>query len=198
MRTRTQLGLPVDGPLLICPQSLFKLMPQFDEALRRILDASPTAHVLLPQARHAGQVAAVTKRFERTLGLHAKRVTFFPRRSRTEFVELVAACDVLLDPFPVGGGITTWDALMTGIPIVTWPGQQMRGRFALSALQQMGVTTTIAHNLDSYVAITLRLLADADERTAIRTAISSQAQSVFRDTRTVPHFLNAIRNAVPA
>ena len=198
IRTRAQLGLPVDGPLLICPQSLFKLMPQFDEALRRILEASPRAHVLLPQARHAGQVTAIMKRFERTLGLHAKRVTFFPRRSRTEFVELVAACDVLLDPFPVGGGITTWDALTTGIPMVTWPGELMRGRFALSALQQMGVTTTIAHDLDSYVAITLRLLADADERAIIRTAVSSQAQSVFRDIRAVPHFLTAIRNAVPA
>ena len=197
MRARAQLGLPADGPLLICPQSLFKLMPQFDEALRRILDASPTAHLLLPQARHAGQVTAIMKRFERTLGLHAKRVTFFPRRSRAAFVELVAACDVLLDPFPVGGGITTWDALTTGIPMVTWPGELMRGRFALSALRQMDLTTTVAHDLDSYVAITLRLLADDDERATIRKAISSQAQSVFRDTRTVPHFLNAIRNVVP-
>lgn len=197
MRSRAELGLPADGPLLICPQSLFKLMPQFDEALRRILEASPTAHVLLPQARHAGQVAAIMKRFARTLGPHAERVTFFSRRSRTEFVELVAACDVLLDPFPVGGGITTWDALTTGIPMVTWPDELMRGRFALSALQQMGITSTIAHDLESYVAIVRRLLGDTGERATIRTAISSQAQSVFRDTRAVPHFLTAIRNAVP-
>lgn len=194
--TRRQLGLPGDGPLLICPQSLFKLMPQFDDALHGILQACPTAHILLPQAKHAGQVTAISQRFEKKMGALAKRFIYFPRRSRSEFIALVAACDVMLDPFPVGGGITTWDALVTGIPIVTWPGELMRSRLAWSALAHMDVATTVAHDLESYIAITLRLLADAEERTAVRRAMSAQAESVFRDVRAVPHFVAAVEQAI--
>ena len=193
--TREALGLPEHGPLLICPQSLFKLMPQFDEVLHRILQACPTAYILLPHAKHAGQVTAITRRFEQKMGALAQRFVYFPRRSRSEFVALVATCDVMLDPFPVGGGITTWDALATGIPIVTWPGALMRGRFANSALTQMGVATTVAHDVESYVAIALRLLADAEERTAIRRTMLAQAESVFRDVRAVPHFVAAVQQA---
>jgi predicted O-linked N-acetylglucosamine transferase (SPINDLY family) len=198
LRDRTQLGLPGDGPLLICPQSLFKLMPQFDQALRDILEATPQARVLLPEARHAGQVTAIKRRFAATLGPLADRIQFFSRRSRAEFIELVAACDVLLDPFPVGGGITTWDALATGIPMVTWPGELMRSRFAFSALQQAGITSTVARDLPDYVAIVSRLLRDADERATIRSAISGAAPSIYRDTRAVPHFLSAINRALDA
>lgn len=196
LRDRAQLGLPTDGPLLICPQSLFKLMPQFDQALRGILEATPQAHVLLPEARHTGQIAALKRRFAATLGPLAQRIQFFSRRSRAEFIELVSACDVLLDPFPVGGGITTWDALATGIPIVTLPGELMRSRFALSALEQAGVMTTVARDLPDYVAIASRLLRDADERASIRGALSGAAPSIYRDTRAVPHFLSAINRTL--
>jgi predicted O-linked N-acetylglucosamine transferase (SPINDLY family) len=195
-RNRAQLGLPADGPLLICPQSLFKLMPQFDQALRGILEATPKARLLLPEARHGGQVAAIRRRFASSLGPLADRVQFFPRRTRAEFIELIAASDVLLDPFPVGGGITTWDALATGIPMVTWPGELMRSRFAFSALQQAGVTRTVARDLPDYIAIASRLLRDADERAGIRTAVAAEAQSIYRDTRAVPHFLSAIKRAL--
>lgn len=198
LRDRAQLGLPTDGPLLICPQSLFKLMPQFDQALRGILEVTPQARLLLPEARHKGQITAIKRRFTATLGPLANRVQFFPRRSRAEFIELVAASDVLLDPFPVGGGITTWDSLATGIPMVTLPGELMRSRFAFSALQQAGVMTTVARDLPDYIEIASRLLHDADERATIRMAVSAAAQSIYRDTRAVPYFLLAINRVLDA
>jgi protein O-GlcNAc transferase len=192
LRSRKELGLTENAPLLICPQSLFKIMPQFDEALRRILDETPNAQILLPTAAHQGQVAAIKRRFERSLGKEAKRITFFSRRSRAEFVELVAACDVLLDPFPVGGGITTWDSIATGTPIVTRPSDLMRSRFALSALQQAGISSTTAHDLSSYVETTTRLLRDGDERAALRTTLAATADYIYRDTRAVAHFMKAV------
>ena len=59
LRDRTALGFGGGGPLLICPQSLFKLMPQFDATLRQVLDECPEATLLLPEAANAGQTAAI-------------------------------------------------------------------------------------------------------------------------------------------
>ena len=196
MRDRHALGFSGDGQLLICPQSLFKLMPRFDATLAAILDASPKATLLLPEAVMPGQTAAIKARFATTLGAAADRVRFFRRRSRSEFVELIAACDLLLDPFPVGGGITTWDALATGTPIVTLPGQHLRGRFASAALAAAGIDATVAASEADYAAIANRLLHSADERHELRRQLASAAPAICADQRAVEHWLAAIRECV--
>lgn len=196
MRDRQALGFAGDGELLICPQSLFKLMPRFDVTLAAILDAAPRATLLLPEATMPGQTAAIKARFATTLGAAAERVRFFRRRSRSEFVELIAACDVLLDPFPVGGGITTWDALATGTPIVTLPGQHLRGRFASASLDAAGIAETVAASEADYAAIANRLLLNADERHTLRRQLAVAAPEIYADQRGVAHWLAAIRNCV--
>ena len=196
MRDRQALGLAGDGEWLICPQSLFKLMPRFDATIAAILDASPNATLLLPEAIMPGQTVAIKARFATTLGPAAERVRFFRRRSRSEFVELVAACDLLLDPFPVGGGITTWDALATGTPIVTFPGSHLRGRFASAALAAAEIGATVATNEAEYVAIAARLLQNADERHSLRDGLTAAAPAIHADQRAVAHWLTAVRESV--
>lgn len=196
MRDRQALGFSGDGEMLICPQSLFKLMPRFDATLAAILDAAPKASLLLPEATLPGQTAAIKARFATTLGTAAKRVHFFRRRPRGEFVELIAASDVLLDPFPVGGGITTWDALATGTPIVTLPGQHLRSRFASAALAAAGIVSTVATSEADYAAIADRLLQNADERHVLRRKLATAAPAIYADQRAVVHWLAAIRECV--
>jgi protein O-GlcNAc transferase len=186
-RDRGALGLPSNGALLICPQSLFKLMPQFDATLKEILERLPDATLLLPLSKMTGQTAALQRRFATSLGRCAKQVQFFSRRSRAEFVELIAACDVLLDPFPVGGGITTWDALAAGTPIVTLPSELMRSRFASSALREVELTPTIAANAKHYADIAVWLAKDVDAREAFRKQMVARADGVYHDRRAVKH-----------
>ncbi len=195
-RDRARLGLPTQGTLFICPQSLFKLMPQFDVAIAAILDRLPDATLLLPEARMPGQMVAIKARFAKSLGASANRVVFFKRRSRFEFVELIAACDVLLDPFPVGGGITTWDALVTGTPIVTLPTRLARSRFAASALASAGISTTVAADVDRYVELAVALASDATMRDALRTQLATSAMAIYRDDRACAHFIAALEGSL--
>src|SRR5206468_560849 len=46
-KTRADLGLPDDKVLYLCPQSLFKLHPDFDGLLRTILEAVPNSWLVL-------------------------------------------------------------------------------------------------------------------------------------------------------
>ena len=52
---RQALGLPEgDWPLLLCPQSVFKLHPHFDAVVRRILEATTNARVVFRPGGAAG------------------------------------------------------------------------------------------------------------------------------------------------
>ena len=104
--------------LYVVPQNLQKLHPEFDAALGGILARDPAARVVLlfdgKKRRHSlrGRVEA---RLARSLGAaRAARVRWLPRMRNVVFLSLLAAADVVLDPFPFGGGITTLDALRVG------------------------------------------------------------------------------------
>ena len=195
-RDRASLALPREGCVFVCPQSLFKLMPRFDATIAAILEQAPEATLWLPEARMPGQTATLKARLANSLGAHATRVHFFARRTRAEFIEFVDACDVLLDPFPVGGGITTWDALITGLPIVTLPSSLARSRFATSALTQAGIDETIAQNETDYVDIAVRLAGDAALRDELRHRLASTAESIYRDARACEHFVAALERTL--
>src|SRR5207249_9284395 len=99
---RAELGLPGAGPLYLCPQFLFKLHPEFDSALAAILRASPQSHLLLLAAKREAK-SRVRERIDAALGADAARVQFLDRMPADRFYEVLAAVDVVLDPFHFGG-----------------------------------------------------------------------------------------------
>jgi predicted O-linked N-acetylglucosamine transferase (SPINDLY family) len=63
----------------------------------------------------------------------------------------------MLDPFPFGGGHTSYEALALGLPVVTLPGRFLRGRLTHGMYQQMGYSDLEAQSIDDYVRLALRL-----------------------------------------
>src|SRR5439155_24433799 len=127
-RSRAELGLPQRGPLYLCPQFLFKLHPEFDSALAAILRGSPQAHLLLLAAKREAK-SRVRERIDAALGADAARVQFLDRMPASHFYEVLAAVDVVLDPFHFGGCNTSCEAFAFGRPIVTLPARFLRGRY---------------------------------------------------------------------
>ena len=64
---------------------------------------------------------------------------FLPRQPIDRFMALMGTFDVLLDPIHFGSGNTLYEAMAYGTPIVTWPGQFMRGRIVAGAYRQIAV-----------------------------------------------------------
>jgi predicted O-linked N-acetylglucosamine transferase (SPINDLY family) len=64
--------------------------------------------------------------------------------------------DICLDPFPAGGGVSTWEALYMGVPVVTKLGNTTVSRVAGAILSAVGMTEWIPADEDEYVGIALR------------------------------------------
>ena len=182
---RDSLGLGESAHLYVCPQSLFKLHPLFDEALAGILRRDPEGEILLLDGPHKEWRQALERRFAAVMPDVAGRVRFLPRLPTESFFSLLAVSDVMLDPTPFCGGNTTLEALAVGTPVVTFPGAFLRGRLSYAIYRQMGVSACIASDLQDYVAIATRLGTDPAEREAVAAEIERTREAVFEDDRIV-------------
>jgi len=179
--TRRELGLPDAKRLYICAQSLFKLDPRFDATLCAIVERDPDALLLLFEARQRAVTARVKERLARCNRVAAERIRFLPRCSIDRYLQYVRACDVALDTWPVGGGVSTHDALAAGTPVVTLPGGALRGRFAQGALRLLGLDECIAQSAEDYVERAVSIAGDADRRRALSLRIDERAPALFGD-----------------
>ena len=94
-------------------------------------------------------------------------------------------CDVFLDSFHWSGGVTTFDALALGVPVVTLPGTRMRGRQSYGMLKELGIEDTIASNVDDYVRIACGLGRDPAWRKDLSARILEAHPRLFDDRRAV-------------
>ncbi len=198
LKSRTELGLDEQAHLYICPQSLFKLHPDFDGLLHEILTQDPLGQLILMEGAYPDWTASLKRRFGRTLPDVLGRVRFVPGLSHADFLNLLAVCDVMLDPLHFGGGNTTYEALSAGLPIVTLPGAFMRGRCTLACYQQMGIRDGVAQNTTEYVQLALRLGTDPAYRAMVRERIQRQSPALFDDADTLRELETFFVDAVTA
>jgi protein O-GlcNAc transferase len=195
---RDGLGLAEQSHLYVCPQSLFKMHPAFDQVLAGILRSDPKGEIILLEGRHQEWRQALERRFAAVMPDVAGRVRFLPRLPIAAFFDLLAQSDVMLDPTPFCGGNTTLEALAVGTPVVTIPGTFLRGRLTYAIYRQMGVSACIASDLQDYVAIAVRLGTDPAARSAAVMAIEETRDAVFEDDRIVGELEDWFVSAVTA
>jgi predicted O-linked N-acetylglucosamine transferase (SPINDLY family) len=194
--TRAALGLPTEGTLYLCPQSLFKFHPDFDSILHELLKRDPTGQLVLIEGPHEPWTEAVRQRFAETIRQEIDRIHFEPRVGRAGFLQLVSAADVVLDPLHFGGGNTSYQALGLGIPIVTLPSDYLRGRVTLGCYRQMDFTDCVAETAEEYVAIALRLAHDATFRDHARSEIRRRSGFLFNDVAVVREIEQFFRQSI--
>lgn len=177
-KSREELGLPAGRHLYLCPQSLVKLHPDFDAALRGILERDPQAEIVLLRSR-ASWMELLRQRFARSLGEASSRVHFMPNVSQRDFLHYLGAADVIIDPFHFGGCNTSCEALALGVPIVTLPAFQLPGRFTLGLYRELGLDACIARSAGDFVDLAVRVGTDADYRRSLSAEISQRCEQLF-------------------
>jgi protein O-GlcNAc transferase len=183
--SRADLGLPEDNTVYACPQTHFKLHPEFDSALAEILRRDANALVVVLQGAEANWEALLRMRWSRAMGGLSERIHFLPKLDQEEYLGLCRTSDVVLDPFHFSGGNSSFEALAMGAPIVTLPGNLLRANITSALYQSMEIDELIAADREDYVRIAVRLGTDPDFRRAIRTRIETRVQVLFANPRPV-------------
>jgi predicted O-linked N-acetylglucosamine transferase (SPINDLY family) len=102
-------------------------------------------------------------------GIPSDRIGLLGRTSREEHLEAYRQVDICLDPFPHGGGVSTWESLHMGVPVVTKIGNSLSSRLGGAFLSAIDMSDWIATDEDQYVDIALR--STPDRLTTIRSKL---------------------------
>lgn len=179
IKTRSNYGLNDDDVIYLCCQAPFKYLPQYDFILAEIASRIPQAKfvflrgtVLKPRLQRAFAAVGLNSE-DYCIHLHIPE--------RLDYLMINLLSDVYLDTFTWSGGNTSLEAIACNIPIVTCPGEFMRGRHTDSFLKLLGVTDTIAKNEAEYIEIAVKLGLDTAWRKSIVERMSQNQDRVFDD-----------------
>ena len=107
--------------------------------------------------------------------------------------------DIALDTMPFSGSTTSFQALVMGVPIVTWPQDRMVSSWTHSMLRVLRLSHLVACDADQYVDMAIACAADVATWRARRTEIRNQLKNsplcdgVGR-ARQVEHLYRAVWN----
>ncbi len=187
---KEEIGIKNDEIMFWCCQSLFKYLPQHDDVFPRIASYLSNCKFVFIQYNKGEYV---TKAFQQRLsrafeeyGLNYQDYCIFlPFMDTSRFAGMAAIADVFLDSIGWSGCNSTLEALAHNIPVVTLPGDLMRGRHSMAILKMMGIEETIAATKDEYVKLAVRLGQDAEYRQRIKKQIGENKYKLYRDLKPV-------------
>jgi len=199
--TRASFGLKDDRVLFFCPQSLFKYLPQYDEVFPRIAKGvGKSCQFAFIQGKSIHLINQFQRRLEQAFAQYGldyrDYVTLLPRMDRDRYLAMNRLADIFLDSIGWSGGNTTMEAIAGNLPIVTMPGELMRGRHSLAFLTMMGVKDTIADNLEEYVAAAVRLALDGQWRQRLARKIAQNKHKIFGDMACIQGLEDFFQEAV--
>ncbi len=199
-RSRHDFGLSDSRTMYVFPHSLFKCLPRYDEVFAHIAKGNTNSQfVFIERDTHSIEVAnffkaRVAKIFKRHDLDPDNYIRFVPPLSTQNFLRLLSLADVYLDSIGWSGGMTTLEALGCMLPVVTTPGEFMRGRHSYGCLRRIGVTDTVAQNVEDYIDIAVRLGLDEKWREGIKMKQESKLHKLYDDTDCISGLEQFYRN----
>jgi predicted O-linked N-acetylglucosamine transferase (SPINDLY family) len=135
----------------------------------RILDGIPGSRLVikggtLEQPKRSGPI---TDKFA-SFGVHNDRLTILGSTPRDEHLAAIRGVDICLDPFPQNGGVSTWEALRMGVPVVCMLGSWITNRLSASIVSAIGLHDWVADTEDGYLEIARKFATAPDHLRQLR------------------------------
>jgi protein O-GlcNAc transferase len=161
-----------------CFNNLAKITPRVIATWAAILRRLPGARLILKT--HQFSDAATAERVHAEFAAHgiaAARVELRGSSRHRAFLGEYNQVDIVLDPFPYSGGLTTCEALWMGVPTVTLPGEIFASRHSASHLSNVGLADWVATDLDLYIDLALARAADPAALATLRAGLRSRVKA---------------------
>lgn len=192
-KSRAALGLPEDKFIFNSSNTIRKITPETFDLWMQILKRTGDSVLWMMGEREESNNNFIKS--VKNAGINPSRVIFMAKESYGGHVARMSAADLGLDTFPCNGHTTTSDALWAGLPVVTKRGTNFSSRVSESLLNALGVPELVARNDQEFVELTVRLVKNREELSAIRQKINANRciSPLFDTERSARHVETAFR-----
>jgi predicted O-linked N-acetylglucosamine transferase (SPINDLY family) len=155
-----------------CFNNLAKITAEVIACWSGILARLPGARLILKchQCADAPTRARLRDAFA-AHGIDPARIALRANAPHRTLLGEYADIDIVLDPFPYSGGLTTCEALWMGVPTITMPGESFASRHSASHMSNIGLADWIAADLPAYQDMAVRRAADIPALAALRAGL---------------------------
>jgi predicted O-linked N-acetylglucosamine transferase (SPINDLY family) len=107
-------------------------------------------------------------------GVAQDRIICMGSSERSEHLKAFEIIDISLDPFPQNGGISTWESLYMGVPVVAKLGNGASSRAAGAILKAIGLDDWVAEDDAGYIAIAQKFASTSAHLEALRAELPAK------------------------
>lgn len=178
--SRSECGLPEKEIVFCCFSHDFKITPPVFDVWMRLLVKVPGSVLWLAARSELSQLNLRAEAEKR--GVVSNRLIFAGRVPHVEdHLARYRQADIFLDSHPYNAHTTAADALMAGLPVVTFMGNAFPARVAGSLLHAAGLSELVSDSLEGYEALALRLATDSTvlAETKARLALIGRSSPLF-------------------
>ena len=161
-----------------CFNNLAKVTPRVITTWAEVLHRVPSSRMVLKTHQFTD---AETRERVRTAfaaqGIAPERLVLRGPSDHRSFIGEYNDIDIVLDPFPYSGGLTTCEALWMGVPTVALSGEIFAARHSVSHLSNAGLADWVAHDVASYVELAVAKASDISGLAALREGLRAKMKA---------------------
>lgn len=184
--SRNSFDFPADHTWYLIPQTLYKIHPDFDHLLQGILSKDDNGIAIFPIGQVENLAIQLKMRFERSLSPDVlQRIHFAPKLQPAAYLALCKLAQVVLDPFPVGGGRSSFEIFSVGTPIVMLYPRTSILQLTYGMYSKMGIYDCISYTEQEFIDIAIRLGTNPAYRETISRRILQMNDLLYQSQRVV-------------
>ncbi|MBU6461554.1 MAG: tetratricopeptide repeat protein, partial [Proteobacteria bacterium] len=140
-----------------------------------ILQAVPNSRLTIKHGA-LGDDAVRRRLMERfaAQGVAPDRILCLGPTTRLKHLEAYAGIDICLDPFPMNGGVSTWEALHAGVPVLAKLGNSNASRAAGAILCSAGLHEWVTDSESQYAERAIKYATQPDYLSELRAGLSAK------------------------
>jgi predicted O-linked N-acetylglucosamine transferase (SPINDLY family) len=158
-----------------CLNNPAKISDHCLETWAKLMATIPDARLVILAGQSAAGAQRLQSRFT-AAGVGRDRLDFIFRLPPKDYLEIHNLIDLMLDPFPYNGGVTTCDALWMGVPVLTVAGNTYASRQGASILTHVGVSEFIADTPERLIDLAVTWATNKELLGDIRHGLRGQMQ----------------------
>lgn len=193
MPSRKACGLPEEGVVFCCFNNSYKINPRSFARLMAVLHGVEGSVLWLLSG--PGLANGRLRNAAAAAGIDPQRLLFMDKLPHQQYLSRYALADLFLDTSPYNAHTTASDALWSGCPVLTTPGQTFADRVAGSLNHHLGLTQMNRVDDADFIATAIALGNDADARARLRQQLEERRQhgTLFDMQQFAANFASACR-----